>query len=68
MLVTNIIDLNAMSVLPRLCLSPSPAIFFKASHWPLDHMISSMPLIGQPSLLTMWWWGWGGAQWAISTA
>ena len=38
----------AMSVCCR-CLSPSHAIFFEASHWPCDHMISSRPLIGQPS-------------------
>ena len=31
------------------CLSPSHVIFFEASHWPSDHMISSRPLIGQPS-------------------
>ena len=26
---------------------PSHAIFFEASHWPCDHMISLRPLIGQ---------------------
>ena len=30
-------------------LSPPHAIFFEASCWPSDHMISSRPLIGQPS-------------------
>ena len=29
------------------CLSPFHVIFFKASHWPCDHMISSRPLISQ---------------------
>ena len=39
----------AMSVLihPSI-LSLSHAIFFKASRWPSDHMISSRPVIGQP--------------------
>ena len=32
-----------------LVVSPSNAIFFEASHWPCDHMISLRPLIGQPS-------------------
>ena len=30
-------------------MSPPHPIFFKASHWLSDHMISSRPLIGQPS-------------------
>ena len=30
-------------------MSPSHAIFFEASHWLSDHMISLRPLIGQPS-------------------
>ena len=42
------------------CLSPSNAIVFKASHWPSDHMVSSRPLIGQPSFPTIWWWLGGG--------
>ena len=36
----------AMSV---LILSPPHAIFFEASHWPSDQMISSKPLILQLS-------------------
>ena len=40
-----------------VCLSPSRAIFFKASHWPSDHMTRSRPLIGQPPLPP---WGKGG--------
>ena len=32
-------------------MSPPHAIYFKASHWPSDHMISSRPVIGQPSTL-----------------
>ena len=37
---------------PCVCLYvPSSAVFFKASHWPSDHMIRSRPLIGQPPLL-----------------
>ena len=36
-------------------LSPSHAIFFEASHWPSDHMISLRPLIGQPSFPTVWY-------------
>ena len=34
-----------------LCVDMSPphVIYFEASHWPSDHMISSRPLIGQPS-------------------
>ena len=32
-----------------IILSPPHVIFFKASHWPSDHMISSGPLIGQSS-------------------
>ena len=31
-------------------LSPSHAIFFKASHWPSDHMIRFRPLIGLSNL------------------
>ena len=38
----------AMSVCQRICLSPSLAIFFEASHWPSGHMIRSRPLIGRP--------------------
>ena len=30
-------------------MSPPNAIFFKVFHWPSDHIISSRPLIGQPS-------------------
>ena len=33
-------------------LSPSHAVFFKASHWPSVHMISSRPVIGQPTFTT----------------
>ena len=48
----------AMSVCLFVCLSPSHAIFFEVSHWPLDHMTRSRPLIGQPSFPTIsWWWG-----------
>ena len=33
-----------------ICICPLPMhFFFKASHWPSDHKISSRPLIGQPS-------------------
>ena len=32
------------------CLSPPNSIFFKVSHWPLDHMIRSQPLIGLSEL------------------
>ena len=32
-----------------LIMSPSHAIFFEAPFWPSDHMISSRPIIGQPS-------------------
>ena len=39
----------AMSGCLWFCLfAPSDAVFFEASHWPWDHMISSRPLIGQP--------------------
>ena len=31
-----------------VCAVPFHAIFFEASHWPSDHMISLRPLIGQP--------------------
>ena len=34
-------------------MSPSHAIFFKACHWPSDHMISSRPFIGKPSFPTL---------------
>ena len=34
---------------PWVCLSAqSGTVFFKASHWPWDHMTSSRPLIGPP--------------------
>ena len=36
----------AMSVCLSVCVSPSLAIFFKASHWPSGHMIRSRPIIG----------------------
>ena len=39
-----------------VCLSPSHAIFFYASHWSSNHMTRSRPLIGQPSFPTIWWW------------
>ena len=32
-------------------LSPFIVIFYQASHWPSYHIISSRPLIGQPSFL-----------------
>ena len=46
-----------MSVCVSLTLSPSHAMFFDASHWPSDHMITSRPLIGQPSFpnILRWW-------------
>ena len=31
---------------------PFSCNFFEASHWPSDHMITSRPLIGQPSFTT----------------
>ena len=34
-----------------VCMSPPREIYFEASHWPWDHMISSRPLIGQPHAL-----------------
>ena len=30
-------------------MSPPRVIYYKASHWPSNHMISSRPLIVQPS-------------------
>ena len=43
----------AMSVYLSVCLFvPFSCYFFEASHWPSDPMISSRPLIGQPSLTT----------------
>ena len=47
-----------MSVCLSVCLSPSHAIFFEASHWSSDHMTRSRPLIGQPPFPTIWWWWW----------
>ena len=42
----------AMSVIYlSVCLSPSHAIIFEASHWPSGHMIRSRPLIGRPPLV-----------------
>ena len=44
----------------RVCLYiymyPFIVIFFKASHWPSDQMISSRPLIGQPSSTRVFNW------------
>ena len=43
----------AMSVLLSVCfMSPFHVTFFEDSHWPSDPMISSRPLIGQPSFTT----------------
>ena len=39
-----------MSVCLCVCVSPPHAILFEASDWPSDNMISSRPMIGQPSL------------------
>ena len=36
-----------------LCSYVPPCNFFEASHWPSDTMISSRPLIGQPSFPTL---------------
>ena len=47
-----------LSVCVSVCLSPSHATFSEASHWSSDHMTRSRPLIGQPSLPTIWWWWW----------
>ena len=42
-------ELVIESPCPCVCLcAPSGAVFFEASHWPWDHMISSRPLIGRP--------------------
>ena len=46
-------ELVIESPCPFVCLcvcvsAPSVAVFFEASDWPCDHMISSRPLIGQP--------------------
>ena len=51
---TGLIWSRSRDVRPYVCciLSPSDAIFFEASHWPSDHMISLRPLIGQPSFTT----------------
>ena len=35
-----------MSIYLSIYMSPSHVIYFEASHWPSDHMISSRPLIG----------------------
>ena len=39
----------AMSVYICIYMSPPQAIFFEASHWPSDHMISSRPPPSSPS-------------------
>ena len=43
----------AMSVNEYIYLSPSYVIYFEASHWPSDHMISLRPLISQPFFPTV---------------
>ena len=48
--------LKSLQSCPLVCLSvflfaPFGAFFLEAFHWPLDHMISSRPLIGPPSLI-----------------
>ena len=52
-----------MSVYLSGCLSaPSGAVFSEASHWPWDHMISSRPLIGPPSLPPLETWKFGNLE------
>ena len=46
-----------------VCVSaPSGAVFFKASHWPGDHMISSRSLIGPPSFGNLETWKLGNSE------
>ena len=40
----------------------SGAVFSEASHWPWDHMISSRPLIGPPSLPPLETWKLGNSE------
>ena len=43
----------SVSCIYVVCGVPFPCIFFKASHWRSDHMISSRPLINQPFFPTV---------------
>ena len=60
-------ELVIESPCPCVCLSvcvsaPSCAVFSEASHWPWDHMISSRPIIGPPSLPPLETWKLGNSE------